>query len=130
MSRSRCGRAVRFLRFRVGHYLYDDDAAEAIRRAVEAQPAGQIINVTDGHPVTGTDFLAALASTMGVRAPGVLPGFLNGLMSGSPLKDLFGLSSRVSIAKAQQVLGWSPRYTLDAGLSDTFLSIRAEAAQR
>jgi nucleoside-diphosphate-sugar epimerase len=114
----------------LANYLYDDDAAEAIRRAVEAQPAGEIINVTDGHPVTSAQFLAALASAMGIRAPGALPGFLNGLMSGSPLKDFFGLSSRVSIARAQQVLGWSPRYTLDAGLADTFLSMRAEAAQR
>src|SRR5690606_2492855 len=73
----------------LANYLYDDDAAEAIRAAVEAQPAGQIINVTDGHPVTSAHFLASLASTMGIRAPGTLPGFLNGLMSGSPLKDLF-----------------------------------------
>jgi nucleoside-diphosphate-sugar epimerase len=114
----------------LANYLYDEDAAEAIRRAVEAQPAGEVINVTDGHPVTSAKFLASVASAMGIRAPGALPGFLNSLMSGSPLKDLFGLSSRVNIAKAQQVLGWSPRYTLDAGLSDAFLSLRSEAAQR
>jgi nucleoside-diphosphate-sugar epimerase len=114
----------------LANYLYDEDAAEAIRRAVEAQPAGEIINVTDGHPVTSANFLAAVASTMGIRAPGALPGFLNGFLSGSPLKDLFGLSSRVNIAKAEQVLGWTPRYSLNAGLSDTFLSMRAEAAQR
>lgn len=114
----------------LANYLYDDDAAEAIRRAVEAQPAGEIINVADGHPVSSAHFLASLADTMGIRAPGTLPGFLNGFLSGSPLKDLFGLSSRVSIAKAQQVLGWTPRYTLDAGLSDTFLSMRAGVAQR
>lgn len=114
----------------LANYLYDEDAAEAIRRAVEAQPAGEIINVADGHPVTSASFLASVASAMGIRAPGTLPGFLNSLLGGSPLKDLFGLSSRVSIAKAEQVLGWTPRYTLDAGLSDAFLSMRAEAAQR
>lgn len=113
----------------LANYLYDEDAAEAIRRAVEAQPMGEIINITDGHAVSSANFLAAMASAMGIRTPGTLPGFLNGLMGGSPLRDLFGLSSRVSIAKARQLLGWTPHYTLDSGLADTFLSMRAGAAQ-
>jgi nucleoside-diphosphate-sugar epimerase len=111
----------------LANYVYEDDAAEAIRRACEAQPAGEIFNITDGNAVTSTQFLAAFAESLGMRAPGGLPGFLNALMAGRPLKDLFALSAAVDIAKAQTALGWKPQYALDAGLSDTFLTWRAEA---
>lgn len=111
----------------LANYVYEDDAAEAIRRACEAQPAGEVFNIADGQPVTSTEFLAAFAESLGMRAPGGMPGFLNGFMAGRPLKDLFGLSARVDIAKAQQTLGWTPQYPLKSGLSDTFLTWRAEA---
>ncbi len=113
----------------LANYLYEEDAAEAIRRAAEAQPAGEVINIADGHSVTSAQFLAAFAESMGMSAPGRFPGFLNGWMAGSPLKDLFGLSAKVSIEKAQRILGWTPRYPLKAGLSDTFLTWRASATQ-
>jgi nucleoside-diphosphate-sugar epimerase len=113
----------------LANYVFEDDAAEAIRRAAEAQPAGEIINIADGKPVSSAQFLAAFAESMGMRPPGTLPGFLNGLMAGQPLKDLFGLSTKVNIAKAQHALGWTPHYPLNAGLSDTFLTWRAQSAQ-
>lgn len=111
----------------LANYLYAADAAEAIRRAAEAQPAGELFNITDGHPITGAQFVAAFAESLGMRVPGKLPNFLNGMMAGSPLRDLFGLSVKINIGKAKAKLGWAPQYALSAGLSDTFLTWRAEA---
>lgn len=111
----------------LANYVYAVDAAEAIRRAAEAQPSGEVLNITDGHPVTSAQFVGAVAESLGMRAPSKYPSFLNGFMAGSPLKDLFGLSTKISISKAQAVLGWTPSYPLKAGLSDTSLTWRAES---
>lgn len=112
----------------LANYVYAADAAEAIRRAAEAAPAGEIFNVTDGHPVTSAQFLDALAESLGISAPGKYPSFLNGFMAGSPLNHLFGLSAKINSGKAQAALGWTPQYSLAAGLSDTSLTWRAETA--
>lgn len=111
----------------LANYVYAADAAEAIRRAAEAQPAGEIFNITDGHPVSSAQFYSAFAESMGISAPSKFPSFLNGVFAGSALRDLFGLSAKVSSSKAQAALGWTPNFPLKAGLSDTSLTWRAES---
>jgi nucleoside-diphosphate-sugar epimerase len=111
----------------VVNYVYVDDAAEAIRRACEAQPAGEVFNVTDGHPITSAEFLAAFAQETGIQTPSRLPKLLNWVVAGRSLNELLGFSASVSSAKAAEELGWKPGYSLHAGLADTLLWWRAGA---
>ncbi len=112
----------------VVNYLYAEDLAEAIRLAVEAQPVGEIFNVSNGSPITSLKFLVGLATELGIVAPGKMPGFVNAMTAGKPLGDLLGLSAPVSIAKIKTALGFSPVYTLAAGFGDTLLTWRAAEA--
>jgi len=113
----------------VVNYLYAEDLAEAIRRAAEAQPMGEIFNVSDGSPITSLKFLATFANEQGMVAPGKMPGLFNALTISKPLVDLLGLSAPVSIAKIKTALGFTPAYTLTAGFGDTLLTWRAAEAR-
>jgi nucleoside-diphosphate-sugar epimerase len=109
----------------VVNYLYAEDLAEAIRRTVEANPAGEIFNVSDGSPITSLKFLSMFASEQGMNPPGKLPGLVNFFSAGKPLGDLLALSAPVSIIKINTALGFKPVYTLATGFSDAFLTWRA-----
>lgn len=109
----------------VVNYLYAEDLGEAIRRAAEANAAGEIFNVSDGSPITSTKFLDIFASEQGMSAPGKLPGLFNAFISHKPLSDLLALSAPVSIAKIEKTLGFKPTYTLATGFADTLLTWRA-----
>jgi 2-alkyl-3-oxoalkanoate reductase len=112
----------------VVNYLAAADLAEAIRRAAEAQPHGEIFNVSDGKPITSYQFVAALAAELGVITPAKLPSMVNSLLAGKPLADLLALSAPVSIAKITAALGFTPSYGVSAGLADALLTWRAAQA--
>lgn len=109
----------------VVNYLYAEDLGEAIRRTVEANPVGEIFNVSDGSPITSLKFLNTFAAEQGMAAPGKMPALMNFLTAGKPLTDLLTFSAPVSIAKIEKSLGFKPAYTLAAGFSDTLLTWRA-----
>lgn len=111
----------------IANYVYVDDAAEAIRRACEAQPAGEVFNITDGHPITSAEFLAVFAQEAGMEAPSRLPKLLNMVLAGRSFSEQLNFSARVSSKKAAEKLGWKPGYTVHAGLADTLLWWRAGA---
>lgn len=111
----------------VVNYVYVDDAAEAVRRACEAQPTGELFNVTDGHPMTSAEFLDVFAQETGMQTPSRLPKLLNMVLAGRSHNEQLSFSARVSSAKAAEELGWKPGYTLHAGLADTLLWWRAGA---
>ncbi|MBC8171390.1 MAG: NAD-dependent epimerase/dehydratase family protein, partial [Anaerolineae bacterium] len=52
------------------------DAAEALRRAAEAQIAGGIYNIVDDTPASSADFLKHFAGALGLQLPDGLPKFL------------------------------------------------------
>jgi nucleoside-diphosphate-sugar epimerase len=112
----------------VVNYLAAADLAEAIRRVAEAQPHGEVFNVSDGKPITSYQFVAALAAELGVITPAKLPSLVNSMMAGKPLADLLALSAPVSIAKITAALGFTPSYGLSAGLADALLTWRAAQA--
>ncbi|MBK9124686.1 MAG: NAD(P)-dependent oxidoreductase [Chloroflexi bacterium] len=111
----------------VVNYVYVEDAAEAVRRACEAQPAGELFNVTDGHPMTSAEFLDVFAQETGMQTPSRLPKLLNMVLAGRSHNEQLSFSARVSSAKAAEKLGWKPGYSLHAGLADTLLWWRAGA---
>lgn len=113
----------------LANWVHLADAAEAVRRAVEAQPGGEIFNIVDGHPASAADFVAAFAAALGLETSGGLPGFARRLMISQTQLDLMALSTQVSAAKAFEKLGWAAQYnTLSAGLEQTLMTWRAASA--
>jgi nucleoside-diphosphate-sugar epimerase len=108
------------------NFVHMDDAAEAIRRAAEIRKDGAILNITDGSPITSKAFLDALVSAVGISAPASVPGFMQRFVASRQQQALMGLSAKVRNARAQDELGWSPRFDqVSKGLEDTMLSWRA-----
>jgi nucleoside-diphosphate-sugar epimerase len=114
----------------VANWVHISDAAEAIRRAVEAQIAGGIYNIVDGTPATSASFIRNLAGALGVTPPNNPPKFLNGFLTSKTQTDLMALSARVRNSRAIEELGWTPRFNShQEGIEDVLLSWRAEQAQ-
>lgn len=115
----------------VVNYVYAEDLAEAIRRAVEANAVGEIFNVSNGAPISSHAFLNAFAAEHGLPAQGKSSGLLGALMSSGntkPLSELLAMSAPVSIAKIEKALGFKPSYSLSAGFADMLLTWRAAEA--
>ena len=81
------------------------DAAAAVVAALNA-PAGAY-NVTDDEPVRRRIAFNALASTLGVKPPRMLPASLTKL-TGS-VGETLGRSLRLSNTRLREATGWSPR---------------------
>ncbi len=98
-------------------HLHVEDAAQAIRLALERSPAGQTFNVCDDEPVQKATLFRDLAKWVGGPPPllkgktGALMPYL-GRVNAAPLQ----LSVRMSNQKAKESLGFAPRYrTYHAG---------------
>lgn len=81
-----------------------DDAASAVAAALRV-PAGAY-NVTDDEPVSRRDAFNALAATIGVKSPKMLPAIVTKL-AGS-VGDTLGRSHRLSNRKLREASGWRP----------------------
>ena len=101
-------------------YVYVDDAVDAYLAMAEAvtrpDVAGRAFNFGPGQPATVLDVVAAVGRAMGIER--VEPVIQN--QARAEIRDQF-LDARL----ARAVLGWSPRWTLDAGLVPTVAWYRA-----
>jgi nucleoside-diphosphate-sugar epimerase len=86
--------------------LSHDDAAAAVIAALDL-PAG-IYNVADDEPLPRREYLASLAGALGVRSPGLPPGWVEKL-AGS-LAETLARSLRISNRKLKAESGWAPKY--------------------
>jgi nucleoside-diphosphate-sugar epimerase len=112
------------------NFVQMDDAAEAIRRAAEIRSDGAILNITDGSPITTAAFLDKLTSTVGISAPGSLPKFVQRFVVSKQQQELMGLSARVRNTRAQETLGWAPRFDqVSKGLDDTLMTWRGQPVE-
>ncbi len=110
----------------VANWVHTMDAAEAVRRAVEAQPAQDILNVVDNTPTTPTNFLLKLGAVMGVQKPGFAPRIAAPLFVSRIQQQLLSLSIRARNQRIQDTLGWRPKYADQTeGLEDVLLTRRA-----
>jgi nucleoside-diphosphate-sugar epimerase len=108
------------------NWINADDAAEAIRRAAEAQIAGGIYNIVDGTPASPMTFLNNFGAAMGLSSISRAPKFLAGLFAPKTQNDLMTLSARAKNGRAVEELGWYPRFNShQAGLDDVMLTWRA-----
>ena len=83
-----------------------DDAATAVVAALGV-PAG-IYNVSDDEPLKRREYMASLASALGVPSPRFPPRWIVKLMGS--LGETLARSQRISNRKLEAESGWSPRY--------------------
>ncbi|RPF30790.1 NAD(P)-dependent oxidoreductase [Streptomyces sp. TLI_185] len=84
------------------------DAARAVVAAVERGRAGQAYNITDRTPLGFRAHVLCVAEQFGLPRPMTVPRWFTKPMSYA--HTMFLTSMRVSSAKAEQELGWTPRY--------------------
>ena len=90
--------------------VHIDDAAAATVAAVEGGPPG-IYNVVDDAPAPVSEWLPALAASLGAPPPRRLPGWLVRLAGGPQAYSMMTRVRGASNAKARRELGWVPRYS-------------------
>jgi nucleoside-diphosphate-sugar epimerase len=84
------------------------DAARAVAAAVEHGRAGQAYNITDRTPFGFRAHVLCVAEEFGLPRPMTVPRWLTRPMSYA--HTMFATSMRVSSAKAERELGWTPVY--------------------
>ncbi|MGW1208587.1 NAD-dependent epimerase/dehydratase family protein [Streptomyces sp. NPDC002499] len=95
-------------RGRVLPWIELTDAARAVVAAVEHGRAGQAYNIADRTPLGFRAHLVCVAEEFGLPKPMTVPLWLTAPMSYAHV--MFEASMRVSTAKAERELGWTPVY--------------------
>jgi nucleoside-diphosphate-sugar epimerase len=89
-------------------FIQIEDAAEATLAALERGRRG-IYNVVDDQPGSASDWLPALALSIGAKPPRRVPRWLGRLLGGQALAIMITEVRGASNAKAKRELGWQPR---------------------
>ncbi|WP_329119083.1 NAD-dependent epimerase/dehydratase family protein [Streptomyces sp. NBC_01353] len=95
-------------RGRVLPWIHLQDAARAVALAVEGGRPGQAYNIVDHAPMGFGAHVRAVAEVFGTPRPMTVPAWLTRPMSYAHTISTTNL--RVSNAKAEAELGWTPRY--------------------
>jgi nucleoside-diphosphate-sugar epimerase len=93
----------------VWSFVHVADAAAATVAALERGQRG-IYNVVDDEPAPVAEWLPAVASTLGARAPWRLPRFVGRLAAGEAGVIMMTEVRGASNAKAKAELGWQPEH--------------------
>jgi nucleoside-diphosphate-sugar epimerase len=100
--------------------IHAGDAADAIMKSIEKKPYGEKFIIADDTAVTQKEFTKHMASLMGLRPPGSIPGPMVKLLLGKDLYELVTMNCIVSNQKAKKMLGWKPAYpSYQIGLEQT-----------
>jgi nucleoside-diphosphate-sugar epimerase len=114
------------------NHLYIDNCIDALVLALEKEVYGEIFNITDGCETTCKEYFTRLAQLDNLSAPISMPGLLmrplvrtmfeqqkrqgNADAMLSMTVDWMSRSNFYSIEKAQRVLGYQPKVSLDEGM--------------
>jgi nucleoside-diphosphate-sugar epimerase len=90
--------------------VHVEDVARALCDAAESAPGGSTFHVVDDAPIRLADFVAAIASALGIGAPRHVPVWLARLAAGGDPVAAVTRSARSSNARVKRELGWTPRY--------------------
>jgi nucleoside-diphosphate-sugar epimerase len=93
----------------VWSFVQIEDAAAATAAAVGAGAPG-LYNVVDDDPAPVSEWLPALATSVGAKSPRRVPRWLGRLLAGEAAVVMMTESRGASNAKAKRELGWEPRY--------------------
>ena len=91
----------------VWSFVHIEDAADATVLAVEQGSRG-IYNIVDDEPAPVSDWLPALATTLGAPKPWRVPRFIGRLAAGEAGVVMMTEIRGASNAKAKRTLGWQP----------------------
>lgn len=91
-------------------YTYVDDIADGIIRAMETSSGFQVLNLGRGEPITLRNFIATMERVVGKKA--------NIQYEPMPLTDV--LLTHAQISKAQSLLGYAPRVSVQEGLQKMY----------
>jgi nucleoside-diphosphate-sugar epimerase len=93
----------------VWSFIHVDDAASATVAALERWTPGEVYNVVDDEPAPVSEWLPALASSIGARPPRHVPRFVGRLLGAHVVAMMCEIRG-ASNAKARAVLGWAPAW--------------------
>ena len=109
-----------------GGSLADRVSKRTVILAAQARPAGQTFDIVEDSAASPAEFLGYLASSHGLSAPGHAPRYAAWAQPNKTQVALMGLNPHANSAKAQEALGWQPRFpTYKQGIDDALLSWRA-----
>lgn len=91
-------------------FVHVDDTASAVVAAIERGRPGQVYNIVDDDPAQVSEWLPALAATLGAKPPFHIPGWVGRLLAGEHMVSMMTQVRAGSNAKAKQELGWQPAY--------------------
>ncbi|MCC6803805.1 MAG: NAD(P)-dependent oxidoreductase [Anaerolineae bacterium] len=107
-------------------WLNVPDAARAVIAAMNARPAGVLLNVVEDKAVSPAAFMGYFAESQGMTPPGHAPRFAVWAQPSPTQAALMRLSPHISNVKAKELLGWSPRFpSYREAIDDALLSWRA-----
>jgi nucleoside-diphosphate-sugar epimerase len=94
----------------VWSFVHIDDVAEATLAAVQGGPPG-IYNIVDDEPAPVSDWLPALATAAGAKAPWRVPALVGRLALGGHGLSMMTQIRGASNEKARRELGWRPAHS-------------------
>jgi UDP-glucose 4-epimerase len=97
-------------------YVYVEDVAEAVARALDRPDVRGILNIGTGIEVTVNDLYTRLAGLAGVE----------GRPEHGPKREGDWRRGALDATRARETLGWKPSTALDAGLARTMAYFKAE----
>jgi nucleoside-diphosphate-sugar epimerase len=114
------------------NHVYIDNSIDALFLALEKEVYGEIFNVTDGQETTCKEYFTRLAKLDNLPTPNTMPGILLRPLVRAILEqqkrrgdpdamlsmtvDWMSRSHLYSIEKAQKLLGYQPKVSLDEGM--------------
>jgi nucleoside-diphosphate-sugar epimerase len=100
-----------------GNRIHVDDLAAVCRAAADYAGEARVFNVGDGEHASITAYFRAVAAAAGLAPPPELP--MDAVLAQvSPgLASFLAESRRVATGRMREVLGFTPRYGLEAGIA-------------
>lgn len=93
----------------VWSFIHVEDAARATQLAIEGTATG-IVNVVDDEPAEVSEWLPALARSLGAKPPRHLPAWLGRLLVGEVGEAMMTKGRGSSNERARRTLHWQPRF--------------------
>ncbi|MDY6992281.1 MAG: SDR family oxidoreductase [Pseudomonadota bacterium] len=90
--------------------IHIDDLARACIAAADKGKAGQVYNISDGHPTTMTDFFNQVADILGLPRPPVINVLEAQTQLSAPMQSYLSESKRLDNWKMCKELGIVPQY--------------------
>ncbi len=112
----------------VANWIYVSDLASAVVLAVESQPAGEVFNITDDHPVSIAAFADHFAADLGIGQSSRrrLPSFASSILVNKTHMALLNASAKAKNDKAKSQLGWKLKFpNQKQGIEQVLLTWRA-----